>query len=51
MEAIIRGPLRPFFINNIEVLLENLGAKISEGNGSQVRIALNGMRAVFHKLL
>ena len=26
-----------------------LGAEISEGNGSRVRIALNGVRAVFHR--
>ena len=25
------------------------GAEISEGSGSRVRIALNGMRAVFHR--
>jgi hypothetical protein len=26
-----------------------LGAEISEGEGSRVRIALNGVRAVFHR--
>jgi hypothetical protein len=26
-----------------------LGADISEGRGSRVRIALNGIRAVFHR--
>jgi len=30
-------------------LLVSLGAEISEGNGSRVRIALNGIRAVFHR--
>jgi hypothetical protein len=30
-------------------LLIALGAEISEGNGSRVRIALNGIRAVFHR--
>lgn len=34
---------------DIEALLINLGADISEGNGSRVRIALNGIRAVFHR--
>lgn len=34
---------------DIELLLISLGAEISEGNGSRVRIALNGMRAVFHR--
>ncbi|MBI2810771.1 MAG: type II toxin-antitoxin system HicA family toxin [Candidatus Melainabacteria bacterium] len=32
-----------------EKLLENLGAEISEGNGSRVRIVLNGVKAVFHR--
>ncbi len=35
--------------DDIEALLENLGAEISEGSGSRVRIALKGMRAVFHR--
>jgi HicA toxin of bacterial toxin-antitoxin, len=30
-------------------LLKALGAKISEGNGSRVRIAPNGVRSVFHR--
>ncbi|MGN0728043.1 type II toxin-antitoxin system HicA family toxin [Treponema sp.] len=33
----------------IENLLKSLGANISEGNGSRVRIELNGQRAVFHR--
>ncbi len=33
----------------IENLLKSLGANISEGNGSRVRIELNGERAVFHR--
>ncbi|HBI37725.1 MAG: hexulose-6-phosphate isomerase [Spirochaetes bacterium GWF1_31_7] len=35
--------------NDIESLLVSLGAEISEGNGSRVRIKLNGERAVFHR--
>lgn len=35
--------------NDIEALLKNLNAQISEGNGSRVRISLNGIRAVFHR--
>ena len=35
--------------SDIEKLLAALGAEISEGNGSRVRIALNGVRAVFHR--
>jgi hypothetical protein len=34
---------------DIESLLVALGAEITEGNGSRVRIALNGVRAVFHR--
>ena len=26
-----------------------LGAEVSEGSGSRVRVALNGVRAVFHR--
>ncbi len=35
--------------DDIKALLINLGAEISEGSGSRVRIALNGVRAVFHR--
>ena len=34
---------------NIESLFSALGADISEGRGSRVRVALNGIRAVFHR--
>ncbi len=34
---------------DIEALLIALGAEISEGRGSRVRIALHGVRAVFHR--
>jgi len=34
---------------DIEALLTALDAEISEGRGSRVRIALNGVRAVFHR--
>ena len=33
----------------IESLLKFHGAEISEGSGSRIRIALNGVRAVFHR--
>lgn len=33
----------------IENMLLALGAEVSEGSGSRVRIALNGIRAVFHR--
>jgi hypothetical protein len=50
LEAIFADPVRsniPW--RNIEALLQALGAEISEGEGSRVRIALNGVRAVFHR--
>ena len=34
---------------DIEGLLVALGAEISEGDGSRLRIKLNGVRAVFHR--
>lgn len=34
---------------DIEKFLKSLGAAIFEGNGSHVRIELNGERAVFHR--
>ena len=34
---------------DIEALFNALGADISEGNGSRVRVKLNGERAVFHR--
>jgi hypothetical protein len=34
---------------NIEAMLKAAGAEITEGEGSRVRIALNGVRAVFHR--
>ena len=35
--------------SSIEQLLKAIGAEISEGSGSRVRVALNGARAVFHR--
>jgi len=34
---------------NIESLFIALGADISEGKGSRVRVAMNDIRAVFHR--
>jgi hypothetical protein len=34
---------------DIEAMLSYYGAEISQGRGSRVRIALNGVRAVFHR--
>jgi hypothetical protein len=34
---------------DIENLLHGLGAEVSEGRGSRVRVYLRGVRAVFHR--
>ena len=34
---------------DVENMLLSLGAEITEGSGSRVRIKLNGERAVFHR--
>ncbi len=34
---------------DVEKLLAALGAEITEGSGSRVRVALGGVRAVFHR--
>ncbi|MCB0065412.1 MAG: type II toxin-antitoxin system HicA family toxin [Caldilineaceae bacterium] len=50
LEAIYERPERAD-INwrDIENLLVALGAELTEGRGSRVRIALNGVRSVFHR--
>jgi hypothetical protein len=35
--------------SDIENMLVNFGAIVTEGSDSRVRIALNGVRAVFHR--
>ena len=35
--------------SDIEALFLALGARLSEGSGSRVRVELNGERAVFHR--
>jgi hypothetical protein len=50
LRAIFENPVRSNILwDDIERLLATLGAEISEGRGSRVRIALNGVRAVFHR--
>lgn len=41
--------LAGIFWKDIEGMLKALGAEISEGSGSRVRIALSDVRAVFHR--
>ncbi len=49
-EEIFKDPIQPNIKwNDIENLLLALGAEISEGNGSRVRVKLNDQRAVFHR--
>ena len=50
LERILERPERADIAwAEIESLLAGLGAEISEGNGSRVRIYLAGVRAVFHR--
>ena len=50
LQAIFDNPVRAGILwTDIESLLKTLGAEISEGEGSRVRIALNNVRAVFHR--
>ena len=48
--AIFENPVRSnIHWRDIENMLLHYGAILSEGNGSRVRIALKGRRAVFHR--
>lgn len=50
LRAIFEDPVRSNVAwVDVETLLLALGAKLSEGRGSRVRIALGGLRAVFHR--
>lgn len=50
LEAIFENPVRSNVAwSDIEKMLQALGAELSEGRGSRVRIALWGVRAVFHR--
>lgn len=50
LQQIFHNPILAGIVwKDIEALLYALGAEISEGSGSRVRIALNGIRAVFHR--
>jgi hypothetical protein len=50
LEAVFATPI-PANIpwRDIEALFVACGGEISEGQGSRVRVALNGVRAVFHR--
>jgi hypothetical protein len=50
LEAIFKRPTQAGISwKDIEAMLMALGASISEGRGSRVRIELNGEDAVFHR--
>ena len=50
LKTIFAEPVRANIAwSDIERLLVSLGADITEGRGSRVRVALNGVRAVFHR--
>ena len=50
LSKLFEQPVRSDIIwTDVESLLTALRAEISEGRGSRVRIALNGVRAVFHR--
>jgi hypothetical protein len=47
--GLLRPDARRSSMGEIEALLRSVGAEISEGAGSRVRVALGGVRAVFHR--
>lgn len=50
LAAIFADPVRANIAwNDVESLLSGLGATITEGSGSRVRVVLNGVRVVFHR--
>jgi len=50
VRAIFEDPIRSDVEwTDIENLLRALGAELSEGRGSRVRVYLRGVRAVFHR--
>ena len=50
LKAIFDDPVRSDITwTRIESMLVGLDAEISEGRGSRIRVALNGIRMVFHR--
>ena len=50
IEAVFADPVRPGIPwREVEAVFVAAGGEVSEGNGSRVRVALNGVRAVFHR--
>lgn len=50
LKAIYTNPVRSDIVwTDVESLFVALGAIVREGRGSRVRVALNGVKAVFHE--
>ena len=50
MELVFKNPVQANILwIDIVALFIALGAEVSEGSGSRVRVKLNGIRAVFHR--
>ncbi len=50
LQAVFADPVRTNIAwRDIEAMLKAAGAEVTEGEGSRVRIALHGVRAVFHR--
>ncbi len=50
LDAIFADPVLSSIVwTDVESMLIACGAKVSSGRGSRVRIALKGVRAVFHR--
>jgi len=50
IRAVFENPVRSDIRwRDIEAAFISLGGQVTEGSGSRVRVALNGIRAVFHR--
>lgn len=50
LAAVFEDPVKSNIAwREVEALLRSAGAELTPGAGSRVRIALNGVRAVFHR--
>jgi hypothetical protein len=50
LDAIFEEPVRANIAwRDVESLFKVFGAEVTDGRGSRVRVALNGIRAVFHE--
>ena len=50
LQAVFENPVRADILwSDVEKLLIAFGAEMKEGRGSRIRIALNKVRAVFHR--